>query len=144
MANSTNINELSSIYHFKITPLRRLIFNILHLNSSPMGAYEVLNKLKKTYPNSQPPTVYRVLEFFINKGIVHKISLNNKYILCKNKDIKHSSHFVIILCDLCNKYTEFACKDNFIESLSTQLDEHGFKILNNDIQLVGRCSQCYN
>ena len=59
----------------RLTPLRQDILDILRANNKPLGAYEILEKLKHKRPNAEPPTVYRVLDFLIDSKCVHRIEL---------------------------------------------------------------------
>ena len=59
--------------NLKFTPLRRKVFEFLLKDDRPLGAYEIHDLWRKEGLSSKPPIAYRVLEFLMGQGFVHKI-----------------------------------------------------------------------
>ena len=65
-----------------LTPSRTLIIKTLSKYSKPKSAYELHEELNKNSSSKiNISTIYRVLEFWIELGLIHKISSINKYLL---------------------------------------------------------------
>ncbi|MEM1244427.1 MAG: transcriptional repressor [Pseudomonadota bacterium] len=129
---------------FKTTKLRNEILKILRRARKPLKAYEILEQLRKIRPNAEPPTVYRVLKYLIEKDVIHEIAHEHSYTLCQlglNNADSHSTSFLFI----CN-----ACHDVF-ETSDTQLakplericEQNNFFVNCSTIELLGHCEKCH-
>jgi Fe2+ or Zn2+ uptake regulation protein len=49
----------------KMTALRQDLLEIFLKTKKPISAYDALDLLKHKRPNAKPPTVYRVIEYFV-------------------------------------------------------------------------------
>lgn len=126
--------------NLKLTSLRKEVLYILWQEEKPLKAYEILDRLLKTNPNSKPPSIYRALVFFLNAGIVHKIESIQSYTLCCVPEKQLVSE-VLMVCDLCHYVTEI--HDDGLQTLVYQLSEqNGFKLRQDIIELKGICQKC--
>ena len=123
--------------NFKLTPLRRKVFEILVRDHKPIGAYQILEILKKEGFASSPPIAYRVLDFLVEKGFAHKIKGLNSSIACSFAGCKHFSAFII--CRKCDNVAEIRSENTFPKDAHTALD---FKIENAMVEILGICSTC--
>ena len=121
----------------KLTPLRRKVFEILIRDHKPIGAYQILEILKKEGFASSPPIAYRVLDFLVEKGFAHKIEGLNSFIACSFVGCKHFPAFII--CRKCDNVAEINSENAFPKGSHTALD---FKIENAVIEILGTCSAC--
>ena len=88
-----------------LTPSRTLVIKTLSKHKKPISAYElrdVINKNKDVRINISQ--IYRVLEFWIDLGLIHKISSLNKFLLCTTPDEKHTH--MLNFCTVCEKVFE--------------------------------------
>ena len=88
-----------------LTPSRTLIIKTLAKHLKPKSAYELqeeINKKKETKINIS--TIYRVLDFWIKLGCVHKIASINKFLLCLKPEEKHTH--MLNYCTRCEKVIE--------------------------------------
>ena len=125
--------------NLELTPLRQKVFEILIRDHKPLGAYEILDVLSKEGFSSSPPIAYRVLDFLIEKGLVHKIQGLNSFIACAYAGCAHIPAFVI--CRKCDNVAEIKGQKNFSKAPPVALD---FKIENAMIEILGICSTCSN
>ena len=88
--------------HF--TPVRRKVLEILVQEHRAIGAYTILERLRKDGFGSQPPLAYRALEFLTMHGLAHKIERLNAFISCTHPTQEHSPAFLI--CRTCNSVAE--------------------------------------
>lgn len=104
-----------------------------------MGAYEILEKLAAEGLGSQPPSVYRALEFLTRHGLAHRIERLNAYSACTVSDTDHIPVFLI--CRECRSVAESktAQEQKSLESAAT---DSGFVIERVTIEAEGLCPSC--
>ncbi len=87
-------------------------------------------------------TIYRTLQAFVEKGLIHTIPSSDnsiKYALCKDdcSEGHHNDHHVHFLCDACNNTY---CL-NGVELPIVRLPD-GYKFVSIDIVVKGYCRGC--
>ena len=124
--------------NIKLTPLRLKVFELLLKDHRPIGAYQILEMLGKDGFSSTPPIAYRVLDFLIEQGFVHKIKKLNAFIACSHPGNSHSPTFMI--CRKCEKVAEIDEKKSGLKLDKKSLSE--FKIEESIIEIIGICKKC--
>ena len=119
------------------TPQRMTIIDALNSSGKNLSAYELLDLLNNKGQLFNISTIYRVLNFWIEMGIVHKIDSSNTYLICNDK---HTNHFHLLLqCSNC-KSVEESCQ------ISTQFsspESSKFSIKDGQvIEFLGLCNNC--
>ena len=66
----------------KLTALRRDILGLILDAETPAGAYDLLNRLRRTRAGAAPPTVYRTLDFLCAQGLVHRVERLAAFVGC--------------------------------------------------------------
>ena len=99
------VEEILKKNHLSVTDSRQKIMQ-LFLNSN--GALAHADIEKKTGENFDRVTVYRTLQSFVEKGIIHLIPTKDnsiKYALCKDdcEAGHHHDNHVHFICDECSK-----------------------------------------
>ena len=99
------INEILKRNELSVTEGRR---KILELFLSSNGALAHADIEKRTGENFDRVTVYRTLQTFVDKGIIHHIPTTDNsilYALCKDncEAGHHHDNHVHFVCDVCNK-----------------------------------------
>ena len=122
----------------QFTPLRRKVFEILLRDHKPLGAYEILHTLGKEGHSSSPPIAYRVLDFLIEHGFVHKIQGLNAFIACSNPYHSHSPAFVI--CRKCEKVAEIDETKSGVRFQTPGIEN--FKVEKTTVEMTGICRPC--
>lgn len=78
----------------RLTPLRKEVLELILNASTPMGAYDLLAKIKGQADRpAAPPTVYRTLDFLLEKGLIHRLTSINAYIPCCHPREGHQAAF---------------------------------------------------
>ncbi|SRR5579883_594009 len=138
------LNTILADANFTLTPLRQDILSILATHQEPLGAYDILNKLRRKRPNAEPPTVYRVLDFLIETKLVHRIEAQNTYIFCSHLSHDKSLHkAILLLCKSCKKTFELEDK-NIFEAISKFAKKNVLEVDDALIEMKGICKNCFS
>jgi Fur family transcriptional regulator, ferric uptake regulator len=116
--------------------------NILELFLKQDGALSHADIEKNTGESFDRVTVYRTLQTFVEKGIIHLIPTTDnsiKYALCKNDCAPghHHDNHVHFICDECNKTI---CLDG-VDVPVVKLPK-GFKTEHSEMVVTGVCVDC--
>lgn len=120
----------------QFTPVRRRVMEILLTEHRALGAYEILDHLRDEGLGSQPPVVYRALEFLVSNGFAHKIERLNAFAACMHPGEFHAPAFFI--CKECDGVVETSCAP----LLTEQARDVGFKIELTVVEALGLCPNC--
>lgn len=124
----------------RLTPLRREVLELILNATGPMGAYDLLAKIKNDSDRpAAPPTVYRTLDFLLEKGLIHRLSSINAYIPCCHPREGHQAAFLI--CTQCKAVTE-ASSEGLIAQLAVLSAADDFSAQHSIIEISGICQQC--
>lgn len=144
MAQSKPINEEVETFlresGLRRTPVRVGVVEVLTKAGRPLSVTQILGKLRGV----DSVTVYRTMETFEKKGIVHKVRSDDRSWLYaigsaeKTHEHKHP-HFV---CDDCGKVQcmeTAVIPDEFVAGLKL---ERGFEVTYPEVVLHGVCPNC--
>ena len=137
--SSRLIHEVSSVGK-TLTPQRLAIYRALETAKDLLTAYELkdqVNHLSKESFNIS--TIYRVLDFWTELGLIHKIDSSNTFIVCNDE---HRNHVHVLQhCTQCQSVKE-SCEISSLmkmpESASFLIDTHQV------IEIQGQCAKCSN
>ena len=88
-----------------LTPSRNLVIKTLAKFNKPITAYKLRDEINNNgVVNINISQIYRVLEFWIDLGLIHKISSINKFLLCITPEEKHTH--MLNFCTVCEKVFE--------------------------------------
>ncbi len=123
----------------RLTPARVRVLELLGEAHRAMGAYEILDRLRAEGLGSQPPVVYRALEFLTGAGFVHKIERLNAYVACCHPEGEHGACFLI--CSRCRKVAEI--EDGALDiALAQAAAGRGFAMRRIVLEIEGACPAC--
>ena len=124
-----------------LTPSRTLIIKTLSKHKKPISAYELRDEItNKEDVRINISQIYRVLEFWIDLGLVHKISSINKYLLCSKPDEKHTH--MLNYCTVCEKVVE-TCNKRMGLNLKKSTAKLDLAFNNNrSVEIPVICPQC--
>ena len=124
----------------RLTPLRKEVLALILNASGPMGAYDLLAKIKSGSDRpAAPPTVYRTLDFLLEKGLIHRLTSINAYIPCCHPREGHQAAFLI--CNECHIVKE-ASSDGLLQQLQQLAGSDHFNAQHTIIEISGKCQQC--
>lgn len=123
----------------QLTPLRRQVLDLVIEAGRPVGAYELLDRLRGRQGRAAPPTVYRALDFLIEQGLVHRIESLNAFVGCAEPDHAHAWQFLI--CNACGRAVEL--EDRRIgKAIARGAADHGFQVGRQTVEITGTCADC--
>lgn len=134
-----NTFDLLKRNRLSITESRK---NILQLFLSNSGALAHADIEKKTKEKFDRATIYRTLQTFVLKGLIHTIPTADNsvlYALCKDECVQghHHDNHIHFICDKCNVTI---CMD-YVVTPSIQLPK-GFLVKRTDVVIGGICNKC--
>ncbi len=123
----------------RLTKLRRHVLELIWQWHRPVGAYEILDRLRAEGRAAAPPTVYRALAFLSEHGLVHRIDSMNAYIGCPSPGAFHSAHFLI--CERCGQAAEID-DSSLRRAVRRGADRAGFQVHSETVEITGICGHC--
>jgi len=123
----------------RLTALRRRVLELVWSSHEPVGAYAVLERLRRERRGSAPPTVYRALDFLLRQGLIHRIESLNAFVGCARPERRHGSQFLI--CTSCGDAAEID-DPRIGATLRRRAAAAGFAIDRLTVELQGVCPRC--
>ena len=122
-----------------ITDSRVKILQLFLKTDNALSHADIERKVQETFDRV---TIYRTLQTFVEKGIIHLIPTTDnsiKYALCKNDCVAghHHDEHVHFICDECNKTI---CLDD-VNIPIVKLPK-GFKPQHSEMVVTGVCGEC--
>lgn len=128
----------------RLTAKRAHILELLINSEIPLSAYNIVESYNEhALQQIQPMSAYRILEFLQAEQLVHKLSLENKFVACSHIACKHDHEVPqFLICRSCHKVKEIAVQKTIIEQLASQVSSAGYKMINTQIELDCLCDNC--
>lgn len=123
----------------KLTEIRRRVLELVWRNHAPVGAYDLLDEIRKDGRIAAPPTVYRALDFLREQGLVHRLESLNAFVGCTRPDRAHVSQFLI--CTGCQAVAELDAPE-VGSAVSQSAAKAGFVVDRMTIEMHGICPAC--
>lgn len=123
----------------RLTPLRRRVLELVWRSHRPVGAYAVLEELRRDGRSAAPPTVYRALDFLVQERLVHRLPSLNAYIGCNEPGAPHCGQFLI--CRHCGRVAEL--HDHALDRrISASAADTRFRVEQALVEVQGLCPRC--
>ena len=124
----------------RFTDLRRHVLSFVLEADGPVTAYALLERLRGTRWNAAPPTVYRALEFLLQRGLVHRVERLNAFIGC-DEGAAHEHAVQFLICRRCGTVAEI--EDRAVsKALERAAGRQGFQPRAAVVELEGTCAAC--
>jgi len=123
----------------RFTDLRREVLGLILSAEGPIGAYQLLDRLKETTrKRAAPPTVYRALDFLLAQGLIHRVERLNAFIGCPER---HSHPAQFLICRDCGAVEEL--EDHGVaHAIAAAAQRHGFHAHQATVEIEGLCGKC--
>jgi len=123
----------------RFTPLRRRVFEIILKAGKPIGAYDILERLRDHGKIAASISVYRVLDFLIEQRFVHRLATINGYMACVSPEELHAAQFLI--CQCCGAVSEVS-SPSIDKAIAEGAQAAKFQISYPLVEIMGVCENC--
>ena len=132
--------DFCNVNNHRLTQPRLKVLEIMISSKKPLKAYEILEKLGKTFSNPKPPTVYRAIEFWKKHNFIHRIESINAYSIC-DADHLHDNGTQFLICSSCGDVTESHICD-LPKAIQNAINEKLFELKSWNLEMNGVCKKC--
>jgi Fur family zinc uptake transcriptional regulator len=117
-----------------------LVLELLVQAKEPIKAYDLLEIIqRKGGPRLTPSTIYRILEYLENQGLIHRVNSLAAYVACDQG--LADCHSFLVVCPLCFKTTEIN-DAKLYHSIFDRLSDLGLAESLGGAEIRGVCPQC--
>ena len=129
----------------RFTTKRKQALMLLLTANKAISAYDLLDAFKENFNETLPATsIYRILDFLIDEGLVHKIDIANKYIACEHiQTDKTDDEMQFIICQSCQKVKELSLSQNVLNELTNNVKKAGFRMIEPKVEMNCICHECF-
>lgn len=124
----------------KFTPQRRQVLQAMLQEHRALGAYDIIELLAREGPRPAPITVYRVLDFLIDNGLVHRIESRNAFIACAHRH-DDTATVAFLICESCGQVGEIPAAP-IAAKLNEAARADGFAPRLAVVEVTGTCAHC--
>lgn len=122
----------------RATPARLAVMKLLEKIDTPIDVETVKDYLDKERIATDPATVFRIMNMFMEKGLVKQVSFNEgkfRYELASKPDHHH------LICTHCGGVEDFS--DCGISNLEENIrKKKGFRVQSHALEFYGFCKSC--
>ena len=141
MLNFTKIHdcreELKS-FDVKATSARLTVMKFLEASSQPVDVNSILDYLTKENINTDPATIFRMMNVFVDKGILKKIDFGEgktRYELSNKGDHHH------LICTSCGRVESI--EDSYMSGFEEEINKKNkFLVKSHSLEFFGICLSC--
>lgn len=121
----------------RITPTRVAVLSILANTQKPMDIASIYDEVSRKHVDADQATIYRIIESFIEKGLISRVQLQEKKFYYEAKRAEH--HHVV--CTKCGNIEDVSnCN---ISNLIKEIEHtHGFMVKTHSLEFFGLCNNC--
>ena len=123
----------------QLTETRRRVLELIWAHRKPVGAYQLLDDLSHERGRVAPPTVYRAIDFLLERGLIHRIESLNAFVGCSQPRERHSGCFLI--CRTCGATAEMV-DTRLDRALSDAAQDVAFQVERQTVEMRGLCPAC--
>ncbi len=125
----------------RLTPLREQILREIASSHHPIGAYDIIERLAKTGRRLAPISVYRIIDVFMEAGLVHRIESRNAYFICSGQH--HTASPVVLLCEDCGRVAETEVPEAW-GAINQATKAGRFRVKDTVLEVKGVCADCHS
>jgi Fur family ferric uptake transcriptional regulator len=123
----------------KITSIRRAVLEILIKETKPLAAGDIIALLKRYQLEPHKTTVYRELDFLIDKQLIREVVFDDGQIRYEKFEPGHFHH---LICLSCKKVDKIELSDDLDKEEKTIERKMRFKVKRHSLEFYGVCSKC--
>lgn len=138
MENKHNCKDELRKLEIKATPARIAVMGFLELTTMPADVNTIINFLTENKINVDPATVFRMMNLFVKKGIIHQVQFQEgkmRYELSAKEDHHH------LICQKCDSIEDIS--DDFMKDFEKKINkDKGFLVKSHSLEFFGVCKNC--
>ncbi|MFZ1721362.1 MAG: Fur family transcriptional regulator [Microgenomates group bacterium] len=121
----------------RVTPSRLAVLRTLHALNCPIDVQQIENQLKSQGQTADKVTIYRILEKYVQLGIVKTVFLKEDKLRYELSD-EHHHHLV---CKNCGKIQ--AINGSWLDSAEKFIEkQYKFVVSEHTLEFFGMCAAC--
>lgn len=124
---------------YRDTQQRRMVLEALAQAKEPSSPYDIKKWIARRHDTVSIVTVYRIVDLFVDLGIVHKHPCSGRLSLCIHPG-KHGAHGYLH-CHDCGTSEEFL-SDEVANLTMRYARKRGFSAITPLLEIVGICKKC--
>lgn len=125
-------------FEVKATPARLTVMKFLETSTQPVDVKTILDYLSKENINTDPATIFRMMNVFVDKGILKKIDFKEgktRYELSNNGDHHH------LICTSCGRVESI--EDSHMSDFEKEIKrKKKFLVKSHSLEFFGICQNC--
>lgn len=130
----TELNEVE----LRATPARIALMRLLESADTPLDVQSMIEYLNQNEIKTDPATVFRIVNMFKEKGLLHSIQLNEGKFRYELSSKPHHHHFVCEHCGAIQDISDFS-----IKTLEEDIQKkRNIKITSHSLEFFGLCKDC--
>ncbi len=140
------VKQVSQQSGLNFTTKRSNVLQLMLAAKKTLSAYDIVDGYSVQYQQKiSAVSVYRMLDFLINAGFVHKLSSNSQYIVCSHITCSHAHETpMLLICNSCHQVDEVAIGNELLPVLKKSAVSSGFQLQDQQLELHGICKPCQN
>ncbi len=133
-----NIQALLKESSLAVTPARIALLEVLQKEKKPVDVQTLIEALQNENIEVNRVTVFRIINAFVEKGIVHKLEFSEGKARYELSSLPHHHHAV---CTNCGKVQDI--EDCEVEKIEKKVSENlSFSIQSHRLEFFGLCKNC--
>lgn len=122
----------------RLTKTRTEVVKLLYVEQKPIAASDVQALLRQRGIDVNKTTIYRELDFLVQKHYIQEIWLNDgcTYYECI------SNHHHHLICTVCKGIDDIVLQNEFVQEERRIEREMQFKISHHSLEFFGVCARC--
>lgn len=125
----------------RLTAQRRDVLEALAGSEKPLGAYDLIEKLREKNGRAPAPiAVYRALDFLKEQSLIHRLETLNAFVACPHHHAE-AEPVVFLICETCRTVEE-AVAAPLNHALAAVAQARAFTAKRQVVELAGTCKIC--
>ncbi len=125
----------------RLTPIRRDVLAALYATHRPLGAYDLVEALRREGERALAPiSIYRALDFLMEQGLAHRLASRNAFVACPHGH-GPADLVAFLICEACGGVDELS-SEPLSTALAGLLARERFAPRTQVLEIAGRCSHC--
>ena len=138
IAKQHNCKEELNQAELRATPARIAAMKFLETTDQPVDVGMIMDYLRTQKIDTDPATVFRMMNDFLNKGLTKQIQFQEGKARYELSNKKHHHH---LICTSCGKVEEV--EGDFLKQMEGKIyKDKKFRVKDHSLEFFGLCENC--